>query len=1584
MMSSFVIKRAYTSERECKKIHKYMSIGIDRKSRLPISTCARKFGNSELVRISQKLFLHNNTRRRRSSRRNFARVICYNFKRGGATDVCSAQDSEARAWRRVIKGSKLDNGEEAKQVGNAPIVNTHVRSGIIGEEGTRSTTPPNVLNHKNILSNWSKWGSTGIWSSSKMKKIKFRSFTQIVAVSIKKDKYVKFSRLNLSELLTCIHGNLSEESDVKTWNSIFLQVDKLVSKKGGGDEYKAELNAFFDKLTNMEYYAVLHHLKDVDESVKNNILNGAFFECLVLSLRGRDITYLHERVRRSGVLEVGRGEEGKEVQLEDSPQMRSGSPGEIRHDDPAQIGKKRGSKVKSYMKNLKHILNISGSRMSPKGGPSALEEQQWQLEGEEKRLDHLGDQEEASCANDETNGRGNTQKDVTMIRRWFTLLTYFSCKSEHVSMLRDYLNRMFRKHIDELIRKEYFSKTVHQMTNHINSKSVHALIMTYEKKLDKMEAYDFSYSLFILHRFLVFNHSLFNRIIDHAIWNPVMKLKSEKNLIRFIKSVDNYLLMYPSSPGLSGGGLSGGGLNCPSFNSTDVFQSNMNDMYNSTFSIFIKKLNKNLKCYSLENLLFLSECLGKVIFMPSMQNQILHVFINKLRYYIDNALDLSTVNNETLIRLFKISSFFSFVPEMEVFVSTATRGNRRTRSFVSGDMYVPSKGTMVGGAEDVVSPSGEAETSPVKDGSSPTGNKKILKSKNDDTLEEKSKKKSICFNLSEKKVINYYYDKSEESNTFVHPRNLLKRYDLLQVKDDVYDVNSYCLNYGLNHDSGKKHKKNKFLLKNIVMRLCEQIDKSLDDVARELGGGFPEGSEATVKESGPPWSRDKLMDEIKYINEKNAYRDGKCPENDPAHKNSEVYKRYLIFYDFSVLSDVVKFTHLSINTNKHTYELVKSIKRRLEEMLLFYDLSGVSKPGSELSVSGSGSYGSQMKHITTFQLYHFYCACKNFSPSFLFEFFNTMLKLTPKMNIIDVDKTSDLFSKKKMNRMEHLEIFERVRDRNVTIPFVVSLLRSLRIIISSNLFLMNDILSEHVNTMVQYSYYVLLYYYYNKDRMKRHHVKGGSDLRDVGDEEWLAGGVRTVPGSNALFGTQSGGEGSSWGTTLGNKEHADDEEYPICESASKGGTTGGSAPIGGEYVKNELESGQVEGAQRDDGSDCSIMSSVMKSTKKDRKMCPFDNVYMEDLCNTYLCLSTSLYFLNRTEEKSNPVKHLIDLEDRFLKLVTKVKYMKYLSDNLIFFLFKAPCTVKLEEAFDGIIPSLKIPNRRSKKTSELLSSITHSQKVKILSVPAATAFLLCKIKLSMWGNGGKEEVNALRMENTKMLFEILIDDYKLLANCIEQLFINGGREVADGGREAVDGQEYSSDNSYISDQSTSFGGRPRRNFSVGDTHDGSSQYEMSTRKRRTYSYLPYLASNKVDVKQNAHFEALIGDMFFGVHEVKTLYELQSTLLKTVKYLEAAQINLKVNYKITQIQQIHNDVLGYLSELSNVVKDCLYIVVLSQPYMHKSPKKYITKNLVNYFINKCKFVSDYNVFDECNSKSFNELKRSKYLANELCR
>lgn len=206
----------------------------------------------------------------------------------------------------------------------------------------------------------------------------------------------------------------------------------------------------------------------------------------------------------------------------------------------------------------------------------------------------------------------------------------------------------------------------------------------------------------------------------------------------------------------------------------------------------------------------------------------------------------------------------------------------------------------------------------------------------------------------------------------------------------------------------------------------------------------------------------------------------------------------------------------------------------------------------------------------------------------------------------------------------------------------------------------------------------------------------------------------------------------------------------------------------------------------------------------------------------------------------------------------------------------------------------------------------------IMSLPAATAYFLCKIKLSMSSSGSKE-LNMLRIENIKKLFDILIDDYKLLTNCIEELFINPVQKENKDKTKSIDQKEEDNNKSL--------------------NNIGSAKY---TRKVRKYPYLPYLISNKVLVNHNVYFKALINDMFFGVHEVTTLYGLQNTLLKTVKHLENAQVNLNVNYKITQIQPMHNDVLNYLSELSSVVKDCLYTIFLSQPYIHKSPKKYTTK------------------------------------------
>lgn len=393
-----------------------------------------------------------------------------------------------------------------------------------------------------------------------------------------------------------------------------------------------------------------------------------------------------------------------------------------------------------------------------------------------------------------------------------------------------------------------------------------------------------------------------------------------------------------------------------------------------------------------------------------------------------------------------------------------------------------------------------------------------------------------------------------------------------------FDLTNYLINYNINQDVHKKYKKNKFLLKNIVLLLCSQIDKKLEDMINEMESKkinlFIEKNQNNKKNI--PMTKEQLIQEIKYINEMNNDKKkinnneyiinmNKDKNNNISNDNNkkkrmeELYKNYLIFYDISILSDIVQFSHFSINTNKHTYELIKCIKKRLEEIMNFYyiksnkheddDILDITKrintindnkkknvnsndhlqtytdikeviyyKGKHINdetqknkyntcttynISNMSNYNKtntvlikykdnknnrnegnvdeiMLQNITTFKLYNFYCACRNFSPSFLFAFSDILLKLTPKINVIDTEKHVDLFNKKYIQKIEHVKTFERIRNKNITIPFIVSLLHSLKIMISSNLFLTNNLLNMHVSTMVQYAYYVLFYYYYNK------------------------------------------------------------------------------------------------------------------------------------------------------------------------------------------------------------------------------------------------------------------------------------------------------------------------------------------------------------------------------------------------------------------------------------------------------------------------------------------------------------------------
>ncbi|SOV21550.1 conserved Plasmodium protein, unknown function [Plasmodium sp. DRC-Itaito] len=1731
----------------------------------------------------------------------------------------------------------------------------------------------------------------------KMRTMLFSNFAQ-AAISLKKEKCIKFSKLNLSDLLIFINKNLLEDDvSIKTWNNLFVQLDKVISKKTKNEEQKVEISTFFDDLTNYECYVLIDNLKDIEEGVKNNICDSIFFECFVNSLKNRDITFWYERK----VLENCGNEENKK-KLENCNYNNNKKNDDGYDDTNVMIknenieNKRNESKIKSYIKkNIKGFLNISSSEKNNNiyhnnnNNNNNNKNDNVEKSKDDLMKTYIKDNINKNDENDKINDKlricsNNNIKDVKMIKKWFNLISYFHNKCEYIIIIKEYLNKIFRQNIDELIGINYFSKTVHYLTNQINSKSIHAIIYTYENKLELMKSYDFSYSLIILLRFLILNHNLFNKIIDYAIDDPLKKFEESKYFIRFIKSIDTYPLIYPNNI---------------IYNNTELFQKNMNDLYNFTFTIFIKKLSMRLNDYNISNLLFISECLSEVIFIPNTQNNILHIFINKLRYHINNSIDILSVDNYMLVRLFKISSIFSFVPEKEIYiiksirnnkdknfmkskefmhhmnskqyVNTPTlvkdyrnylRSNRRTgrhtiavmnTNYVkmeniynsnkekndiyfmddiqnddliydikeekdklhkyhhtneqqkcisnihnnnihnnninnnninynninlennnANEKYVISKNkaqTYINNTKNKISAllcskandiDKEEELDELKnvnnninyninkscekndiyyndkenniDSSKINKNKKILKHTDEHNVKEQiisnepNKKKNLSFNLQNDKVINYYYEGSELSEECQGNKSdinsCVTQYDLLQVKDDkICDLTNYLINYNMNQDVNKKYKKNKFLLKNIVLLLCSQIDKKLEDMINEMENkkiNFFIEKKNQNKKKYIPMTKEQLIQEIKYINEMNNEKKNINNNNEYINMNKdknnnisnynnnnkmqELYKHSLIFYDISVLSDIVKFSHFSINTNKHTYELIKCIKKRLEEIMNFYYIKSnkhedenilhitkrinnindnkkknvnsndnlknyidtkevtyykgknindetqknknnastpynisnmFNKNNTNIDIikykdntyntnntyntyNTNGHYVDDimLQNITTFKLYNFYCACRNFSPSFLFAFSDILLKLTPKINVIDTEKNVDLFNKKYIQKIEHVKTFERIRNKNITIPFIVSLLHSLKIMISSNLFLTNNLLNMHISTMVQYAYYVLFYYYYNKYMKicptdKIYHKESEKEVKSCEKlslrdnitnmlrkkKEKDQNNINNV--NNKVHSNEDSYNTTKYIDTMHNKIQLDNNNITMKEEVldninaiDKNNEHLEKLSKSVDLLKSKNEclmyDSDDENGNNNNNNDniinnnnnnvhnnhnnCdnilkspndeegSAISSIIKlNKKKNKRLVIFEDLTLDDLCNIYLCLCSSLYFLNRAEEKTNEIKHLIYLEHKFLKLITKIKYMKYLSDNFIFFLFKAPSTSKLEQKLDAIIPSIKIKNTKKKKSiSDIFSSTTYTQHMHIMSLPAATAFFLCKIKLSMSSSGSKE-LNMLRIENTKKLFDILIDDYKLLTNCIEELFINPIQNENKETTKLIDKKEEDSNKSLNNNRSTIY-----------------------SRKVRRYPYLPYLISNKVSMNHNVYFKALISDMFFGVHEVTTLYGLQITLLKTVKHLENAQVNLNVNYKITQIQPMHNDVLNYLSELSNVVKDCLYTIFLSQPYIHKSPKKYTTKSLVNYFINKCRFVRDYNIFDDSNNKSFTDVKSHKYMTREF--
>ncbi|KEG00278.1 conserved Plasmodium protein, unknown function [Plasmodium vinckei vinckei] len=1246
------------------------------------------------------------------------------------------------------------------------------------------------------------------FNSSSGQKIKIRTFTHTTNI-VKNDKFIKISKLNIIELLDYVNKNLEKNDDTKIWDNIFIQIDKLISKKKK-NEYNEEIDLFFQKLNNFDYYTILNNLKCVDENTKNEILKGAFFECFVLNLRKRDITYYYGN-------------------------------------DP---------KVSDY-----------------------------------------------SLTNFQKNDTQNSEeKNVKLIKKWLTLSGRFSNTSENMVMLKDYLNKIFRQNIDKLIEIDYFGKTTKYLENQMNSKTMHSIIFTYKNKFELMKPSDLSLSLFILQKYLILNYNLFNKIVDYVVCDPLNKFQIHKNFINFIKSVESFVIGQPQTLGkpiqdninlyhIDNQNKSENNIAC-----TEQFQNNMNNFYNSSFLIFIKKISLIMHNYNLENLLFLSECMQNIIFMATTQNQIMNMFINKLRYNIDKCINMDTADNYTLIRIYKIYSVFSFVPEIEFSYQSSFDDHKINQKDSNINIESISVKSDIFDEEqkDNIVTSELDEEKKIINKSEKNSEKKNISKDSGDTI------------LNKKEDINYL-------NTFI------RDWDLIQIYDNTININKDLLNYNKNYEINRRSD----LLKNVVAIVCSRMDKNLDEIKTELNKIkksdsnrinilFPDKKDTMFSFVKSDINLDLLMSEIKKMNDNNVDKDMYREKI-----KNDLQNEYLIFYNIKVLSDILKFSQYSVNTNRYTYDIIKCIKKKLDEIVVLYSINknemteneksgwnekNNSKGLGEIYKIDKDKICNEIKNISLFDLYNFYSSCKNYSPTFILKFVDSLIKITPKINIVNLDNNSVIsFNEKDIYKTEYAEFYEEVtKNKNINriiIPFVVPLLQTIKIIISSNLFLKNDKLNEYINIMAQYSYFVLFYYYYNSNKYEKK-IENHDELTEnnTHEEKQIINNLKT------------------------NKEHSEINDI----------------------FKNR--------------------ENIIGSHKNYRKKtCLFENLYLEDIWDIYTCLSTCLHFLNKTEEKTYGIQHLIHLENHFIEIISEKKYMKYLSDNFIFYLFKTPSTNKLEEIFDNAISSLKINNLKKNinKNDENISS----QNEKVLSLPASTAFFLSKIKLAMQCNNMDKPENIERVENCKKLFEILINDYKMLENCIENIFTSHNNP---------------DQNMNVHNNSTQiFSWTEREN-----KRNGKENIFNNFSNKGKYNYLPYLLSNKVCVNKNIYFKTLISDMFFGAHQIKTLYNLQNTLLKTVKYIETTQINININYKLKEMQPFHNNILSYLLELSNIIKSCLYSAFLSQPYIHKSPKKYVTKGLVNYFINNCKLSNDGDICEKNNSKLFNGARNYKYIANKL--
>ncbi|EAA17471.1 hypothetical protein, partial [Plasmodium yoelii yoelii] len=133
------------------------------------------------------------------------------------------------------------------------------------------------------------------------------------------------------------------------------------------------------------------------------------------------------------------------------------------------------------------------------------------------------------------------------------------------------------------------------------------------------------------------------------------------------------------------------------------------------------------------------------------------------------------------------------------------------------------------------------------------------------------------------------------------------------------------------------------------------MDKNLDEIKIELNKIkisdsnqidmlFPDKKNTEFSFAKSDINLDILINEIKKINDNNNNNNNSNNNNadkDIYRENSKNYlqNEYLFFYNIKILSDLFRFSQFSANTNIHTHDIIKCIKKKLEEIAILYSIN---------------------------------------------------------------------------------------------------------------------------------------------------------------------------------------------------------------------------------------------------------------------------------------------------------------------------------------------------------------------------------------------------------------------------------------------------------------------------------------------------------------------------------------------------------------------------------------------------------------------------------------------------------------------